>query len=103
MCSQSGVARIKVGIAVDDEQGEPGHAGEHGLQWRQLAEEELTGPVRQHMREQYSPLGQYGGEDRIGGEHCGCPRSAGGQPVHSCRGEHCRACLVHPHPARMTR
>jgi len=28
---------LKVGIAVDDEQAEPGHAGEHGLQLRRVA------------------------------------------------------------------
>lgn len=102
--SQAGAAsRIKVRIAVDEEQAKLGQAGEHGPQWRQFAEEELAGPVRQHLGEQNRPLGQYGGEGRIGGEHGGCPRAAGGQIVHICRGEYFRACIVCPHPARMTR
>lgn len=37
---------IKAGIAIGHEQAQPGHAGEHGPQRRQLPHEELAGPVR---------------------------------------------------------
>src|SRR5690348_1534937 len=82
MRAQAGPAgRIKVGIAIDDEQARPGHVGQHGLQRRQLPQEELAGPVRQHPGNQHGRLRQHGGDDRVRGENGGRPRAAAGQPA----------------------
>ena len=103
MGSKAGAAsRLKIGIAVDDKQAQPGHASEHGPHWRQLPQVELAGPVRQHRGNQHRPLRQHSGEDRIRGNHGGRTRAAGRQIVHICGREHFRAAIVHLHPARMT-
>ena len=58
VCAEArAAAGIKVGVAVDDQQGKVGHVGEHGAQRRQFPQEELAWLVRQHCREQDSPLG----------------------------------------------
>jgi hypothetical protein len=78
-CQARTTSRIKIDIAVDDQQAKPGHAGKHGPQRRQLPQVELAGLVRQHLANQYRPLRQHGGERRIRGDHGGRTRAGGGR------------------------
>ena len=54
-CQARTTSRIKIDIAVDDQQAKPGHAGKQGQQ-QQLPQVELAGLVRQHLANQYRPL-----------------------------------------------
>jgi hypothetical protein len=91
MRSRAGPAHgIKVGVAVDGQQAQPGHDSEHGPQRRQLPPVELAEPYGSTAGTRTVRSTSTGGGTRIRGVHGGRTRAAGGQIVHICRHEYVR-------------
>jgi hypothetical protein len=81
-CQARTTSRIKIDIAVDDQQAKPGHAGKHGPQRRQLPPVELAGPIACHLGHHHDPFAQDTCEGGIGGHHGRRPGTTRSEVMH---------------------
>ena len=75
-------AGIQIGVAIDDQEPQPGNTVQHGPQRRQFPQVELTGPVGLHLGYHRSVLGQHQREGRVARHDGRRPGAAGAQVMH---------------------